>query len=346
MKKYIKIFLFTICIFQWSDVYAYSGNSISITGTVRQSLTLDIEDISKYQTITVQLNEVMKDGTFKGVFYYRGVPLRTLLDMASIEKEETAFSKKTDMAILVCGRDGKEVALSWGEIYYRNSSDIIIATSASPIMPHKSCASCHDADFYQPYMNQFTRDIGFPKLVVASDAYADRSIEDVVSIEVIDPRPRTPSDKAKGLFSSEFTITGDVKKEITVTDLSPYPRVEERIKHLGQGRGFHGISDFSGAPLKGMLDQADIDPDLTKVFFVSAPDGYYSLFSYGEIYLNRVEESIIIADRANGEPIEEGGKFFLIPTEDLMSDRTVKAVQKIEVISLRQDPKLHVIRRP
>ncbi len=96
----------------------------------------------------MQLNEVMKDGSFKGVFYYRGVPLRDLLDTAYIEKEETAFSKKIDLAVLVRGRDGKGVALSWGEIYYRNSGDIIVATSASPIMPHKNCASCHEPEVY------------------------------------------------------------------------------------------------------------------------------------------------------------------------------------------------------
>ena len=343
MKKYIRIFLLIICVFIWSDVYAYSGNPISITGAVRQPLNLSIEDINRYQTVRVQLNEVMKDGTYKGVFYYRGVPLRTLLDMAYIEKEESAFSKKTDMAILVRGRDGKEVALSWGEIFYRNSSDIIVATSASPIVPHKNCASCHDADFYQPYMDQLSRDIGFPKLVVASDAYSDRSIEDIVSIEVIDPRPRKPAVNPEILFSPEFTITGDVKEEITITDFSPYPKAKERVKHLGEGRGFHGISDFSGAPLKAMLDEAGVDHDLSQVFYVSAPDGYYALFSYGEVYLNRDEESIIMADRADTEPIEEGGKFFLIPTEDLMADRDVKSVERIEVLNLKKRPKLFII---
>lgn len=331
------------CIFLLSDVYAYSENHISIIGKVRQPLNLSIEDLGRFQTVRVQLNEVMKDGTFKGVFYYRGVPLRDLLDTAYIEKEETAFSKKIDLAVLVRGRDGKGVALSWGEIYYRNSGDIIVATSASPIMPHKNCASCHEPEVSKPYMDQFSREIGFPKLVIAGDAYADRSIEDIVSIEVIDPRPRKADKDRDKLFSPRFTITGDVKKEITVIDFSPYPRVEAKVKHLGEGQGFHGISDYSGASLKVILDQAGVDPDLTKVFFVSAPDGYYSLFSYGEIYLNRDEESVIIADTANGEPIEDGGKFFLLPAEDLMSDRDVKSVERIEVFTLKRQPRLLII---
>jgi precorrin-4 methylase/DMSO/TMAO reductase YedYZ molybdopterin-dependent catalytic subunit len=342
-NKIISKLLLFIILFLPCAAYAQSQSSLAITGAVRQPLNLLMEDLGRFQTVRVQLNEVMKDGSFKGVFYYRGVPLKTLLDTAYIEKEESAFSKKTDLAVLVRGRDGKVVALSWGEIYYRNSDDIIVATSASPIMPHKNCASCHEPEVSKPYMDQFTRKIGFPKLVVAGDDYADRSIEDIVSIEVIDPRPKIPTASLKELFSPAFTVTGDVKKEITVTDFSPYPRVEAKVKHLGEGQGFHGISDYSGVSLKVMLDKAGIEPDLDKVFFVSAPDGYRSLFSYGEIYLNRDEESIIIADTANGEPIEDGGKFFLIPAEDLMSDRDVKSVEKIEIFSLKDNPRLFII---
>ena len=43
---------------------------------------------------------------------------------------------------------------------------------------------------------------------------------------------------------------------------------------------------------------------------------------------------MFIADTVDGGPIEEGGKFFLIPSDDLMSDRDVKSVEKIEVLSL------------
>jgi len=104
MKKYIKIFLLIICAFIWSDIYAYSGNFIGITGAVRQPLNLHIEDINRYQTVRVQLNEViMKDGAFKGVFYYSGVPLRTLLEVAYIEKEDSAcfYSLIFHMPVLI-----------------------------------------------------------------------------------------------------------------------------------------------------------------------------------------------------------------------------------------------------
>jgi hypothetical protein len=57
-------------------------------------------------------------------------------------------------------------------------------------MPHKSCQSCHTPDLYQPWLDQLNRKIGFPKLIVANDFYTDRSLEGVVSIEIIDLHPK------------------------------------------------------------------------------------------------------------------------------------------------------------
>ncbi|RLB58778.1 MAG: hypothetical protein DRG80_06920, partial [Deltaproteobacteria bacterium] len=45
----------------------------------------------------------------------------------------------------------------------------------------------------------------------------------------------------------------------------------------------------------------------------------------------------------NGQPVKNGGKFILVPPDDLMSDREVKAIQKIQVISLSREPKIYVI---
>jgi hypothetical protein len=324
------------CFLLLSTAALASQNSplISVTGLVSRPLNLSLEDLDRFQTVHVQLNEVMKDKSYRGVFYYQGVPLREILGLASIEKKDTDFPKNIDLAVLIRNRQGREVVLSWGEIFYRNSTDIIIANSASPILPHKDCSSCHETDFYKPYMDVFHRPIGFPKLVVACDAYADRSLEDIVSIQVVNPRPEVPGDRSKKLFSPSFTVTGAVKKDVTVKDLSGYPRREMSITHLGEGKGFHGIQDFSGAVFKSVIRAAGIEPDLCMVFHVSAPDGYRSLFSYGEVFLDKTGDRMFIADTVDGGPIEEGGKFFLIPSDDLMSDRDVKSVEKIEVLSL------------
>ena len=97
---------------------------------------LSLDDLEKYQFTRVQLNEIMKDGQYNGVFYYQGVPLRIILESASIEKKVSAFTKRTDLAVVVRNSKGRQVTLSWGEIFYRNPGQYILATSAVPIMPH------------------------------------------------------------------------------------------------------------------------------------------------------------------------------------------------------------------
>jgi hypothetical protein len=89
------------------------------------------------------------------------VPLRTLLETAFVAKEESAYNKAIDLAVLVRNSEGQEVALSWGEIFYKNSYDIIIASSATPISTPHDCSSCHKPEETEPRMKQFDRKIGF-----------------------------------------------------------------------------------------------------------------------------------------------------------------------------------------
>ncbi|SPD75496.1 putative Molybdopterin-binding tetrapyrrole methyltransferase, one heme-binding site [uncultured Desulfobacterium sp.] len=339
-------FVLLISIVIWafaSGVLFAAPSQLGIVGLVKQPLNLSLEDLSGFEAINVQLNEVMQDGSFRGVFSYKGVPLKTLLELASIEKEESAFNKKVDLAILVRGENGKEIALSWGEVFYRNPGRIVIATSAQPIMPKHSCAGCHTTEEYQPRMDQLKRSISFPKLVVNSDTFADRCLDGVTSIEVVDLKPRMPSQKSEKIFSKEFSIIGPDIKPKTIKKLSGFPKTKMTVKHIGEGKGFHGIDNYQGTYLKSLLENVDVKPDLSQVFLASAPDGYRTLFSYGEIYLDPAGDRMLVADKINNEDIENGGKFVLVPPDDLMSDRDVKALEKIEIISLHRQPELYVI---
>jgi len=203
--------------------------------------------------------------------------------------------------------------------------------SAQPIMPKKTCDKCHSPEEYQPRLDQFHRKILFPKLVISSDIYADRCLDGITSIEVLDLRPKMPSEKMDELYSPEFSITGAGLEPKTFSNLSVYPRTRTIVKHLGEGRGYHGMEKLEGTSLKALLDM-DVKPDLTQVFLVSAPDGYRSLFSYGEVFLDPAGERMMIADRINNEPLKKDGKFFLVVPDDLMADRWVKAVEAIDVI--------------
>jgi len=306
--------------------------SLTVKGLVEQPLKLNLDDLEVFSSITVQLNEIMKDGGFQGNFYYRGVPLRSLLETARIQKKRKHFFKGIDLALVVRNKAGKQVVLSWGEIFYRNPATIVIATSAQPIMPHGECKSCHDAEFTKRWLAPLHRKVGLPKLVVSSDTWSDRSLDNITEIEVVDLKPDLTSQKVENLQSPEFEISGLGLTSVTVKDLSSYPRIRTRVSTVGEGKGYHGTHDVSGAPFKAVVERQVSKADLNSAYLVSAPDGYRSVLSFGEVFLSPAGERILMVDTIDNEPIKENGKFIMMPPDDVMADRWIKAVSKIEWI--------------
>jgi DMSO/TMAO reductase YedYZ molybdopterin-dependent catalytic subunit len=331
LKRIIALCTFMIALSLAANGWSTSSPVISITGLVRQPIHISMDDLSRFEAVNARLNEITRDKNYHGAFNYHGIPLRTLLELASVQKEETDFPKQIDLSVVVRSGDGRQTVLSWGEIFYRNPAEIIIAFSAIPIIPHKTCQDCHKPAFYQKWLSLLKRE-----LVVTDDFYTDRSIEGITNIEVVDLHPRMEAKKLSRLFSPGFTITGSVKKRLGLENISAYPHREVSAKQIGDGKGYHGLKEFEGVSLETLLDKAGVEPDLNTVFLISAPDGYRSLISYGELFLNPEGRNIIIADRVDNQPITKVGKFVLIIPNDLSSDRWVKAVSKIEVIKLKR----------
>ena len=311
--------------------------TLRVGGAVKQPLSLTMKDLSRLQSVSVRLNEITQDGQYHGVYSYSGIPLRAILELVGIEKKGSAFNKFNDLAVVVKDKAGNAAVLSWGEVFYRNSGEIVIALSAVPIMPHKKCSNCHvNADLYQERFSQLSRPILFPRLAVANDFYTDRSLEGIQSIEVVDLKPVARTQRlGEKLFSSKFLISGEVEKTLSVEDLSPYPREEVLTKAVGEGIGYHGISHFSGVPLSTLLQKAGIKQDPKTVFLVSAPDGYQSVVSYGELFYTKAGERILVADRNGKTILKKNGRFKLVLPDDQAADRWVKAVSGVEVIRLK-----------
>lgn len=335
IKKFILLILvqFVVCVFSPG---CWAGDAVfSITGLVKHPLNLHAGDLNKFQTVSVRINNIDQAGRYQGVFNTQGVPLKNLLEVCGLQKEDSGFSKPVDLAIVVRDAAGKQVVLSWGEVFYKNPANVSIAFSSAPVVPHWGAS--------KPNADQLNRKISFPKLVVASDHYSDRSLEGVVNIEVVNVKTRGSFKKIEGLFSSDFNVTGAVKKTLAISDLSSYPRTEISAAIIAENRGYEGIENYGGVSLVELLTKAGVEPDLSSVFFVTAPDGYRSLISYGELFLSPLGKRIVVADREQGKPLKKNGKFILVLPDDLFADREVKAVAKIEAISLRSNPKLYII---
>lgn len=320
-----------------------SSPALTIGGAVRQPLNLSNEDLARFDTVTVRLNDLTRDKRFNGVFMYRGVPLRNLLEMAAIAKEGPGFWKSTDLAIVVRNREGKRTVLSWGEVFYKNPSNVVIAYAASPVIPHHedSCIKCHPASLYQPVLDRLKRDISFPKLVLSNDFYADRCLEDIVSIEVVDIKADNTKKKPETTRTDSFTITDITGKSVPISSLSGHSPITVTFKEVGDGRGYHGIRNYTGISLPDLLRSVDNLRELDRVLLVTSKDGYRSTFSFGELFLDPLGERLVIAESKGATP--EKNSFTLVPPDDLAADRMLKSIDTIEILSVKDEPKMYII---
>jgi hypothetical protein len=311
--------------------------ALTIGGAVRQSISLTVDDLSRMEAVSTRVSELTKSKEYRGTFVYRGVPLKNLLELADVRKDEgSVFQKPIDLAVVVRNKEGKIAVLSWGELFYKNPGDILVAVSAKPIGPHHTsgCGDCHGPEVFQPALDQLKRKVAFPKLVVVNDFFTDRCLEDVVSIEVVDLKGQSTKKEMKKLYSPTFAVSHGPGAAMEISDLAAYRRTEVVQKEVGDGRGYHGLKTFGGVPLKDILSKAGVPQGVDVVILASAPDGYRALFSYGELFLRPEGERILIADTLSAVRLDENGRFILIPPDDLAADRDVKAVEKIEVMTI------------
>ncbi len=326
---------------------AKSGGTVSITGLVKQPIHLTLTDLRNYQTVRVRLNDVHQDASFHGVHYYRGVPLRVLLEQAHIAKETAVFNRELDLTIVVTNKQGEQVALSWGEIFYRNSSDILLAFESEPKVPHKACSNCHEKSTYKEWQDKLYRDIPLPKLVTAADFYSDRALEDVTRIEVVYLGQEmginlARENKPKELHAKEIVLNQG-KKQTVISAIDKYQRVTTDAIKAGDGTGYHGVRQYSGVSLMEVLSDHGVTFNSREVILLSAPDGYRVLLSSAELMTAASGKQILLADTLNGEKLDEGGRFQLVIPHDIPADRWLMAVAQIDILRLEKSPKLYVV---
>ena len=308
-------------------------NVLKIDGIVKTPLNLSLMDLAKFQQSEIQLNDVRKNGEFRGIFKCQGVSLKKLLGLAGIEKTDTDFKKPVDVAVVVKNTAGDQVVLSWGEIFYKDPDHILIASSAHPVFPHKGADHFKNKAVYESMIHTLKRKVNCPRLVIAGDLYTDRCLESISEIRVVDLKPEVEGEKSPSVYSEQFKLVGPGIKHALYSKLPETGKTNIRAHVVGEGRGFHGTHNFTGIPLTSLLEKFKADFDVNTVFIVSAPDAYRSLISYGELFLNSLGHRILMTDTVDGESWgKNGGKFIMVLPDDLMADREVKAVSKIEII--------------
>ena len=120
-----------------------------------------------------------------------------------------------------------------------------------------------------------------------------------------------------------------------VRDLDGLPRAEARLPQAGDGTGYHGMRHFEGVALEALLARHGIEPDPATGILLSARDGYRVLLSSAEVFDAPAGREVLLADRQEGEPLGEDGRFQLVPVDDQSADRWLKGVARIDVVRAR-----------
>jgi hypothetical protein len=307
--------------------------AFTVGGAVQKPLTLSVADLPQFGATEGRVADFTRDRQYNGVFDYQGVPLQTLLRRAVIRKTGGGFNKELDLAIVVRNREGKQVVLSWGEVFYRNPSNVLVAFAATPVLPHRAdgCAKCHAPEFYQPALDKLKRKVGLPRLILANDFYSDRSIEDIVSVEVVDLMRGTGKKPVPEPSAARFAVIDAAGASREFSNLSGFTRRQVELKNIGDGRGFHGFRQFEGVAVRELLAGCAGGAVAEQAVLVSATDGYQGLFSCGEIFLAPLGERIIVSEQ-HKDAAKAGSSFTWVVPDDSAADRMIKNISKMEIL--------------
>jgi hypothetical protein len=307
--------------FDDSEPRSYALKSIAIQGEVQDPGPVDLSSLPIRSIAIKELGAEKGEGAFKGAFFVSGYSLYDILSSKKVKKApENTFMPPVDLYAIVENEKGEKAVFSWGEIFYRNSFDILITKTIQAINPARSKAT-----WTLPEV---------PRLVCAGDLLNVRYIANPTKITVKSFHGAVPKDKPKDIYSAEFRISGKTGS-FTVTDIPA--SVEKRSATevgYGHGMGFKGAQKASGYLLKELI-ASNLKPGpeiLGKYIAVaSAKDGYRVVLSLSEI-MNRSDNQDLLLIEKKDSPGE--GRYTLFPAGDYFADRDVKAVEKIDLMEV------------
>jgi DMSO/TMAO reductase YedYZ molybdopterin-dependent catalytic subunit len=292
------------------------------------------ESLNAMPALAVRTAEENRRDGFQGVYAYEGIPLREVLRRVNIKKKgKSDFRRDIDLIVRIRGRGGGQAIFSLGEILYSRSP------CAGPVLAYRfEAIKPTHMPGYRKNLREKQKLAGL-RLVVPGDLYDTRYVEDVAEVVVENPGAKSPrTQKKETMWSDRIAVEG---KGIGPTSVGKrdVPRFEKGVRRtvmVGMGRGYHGLRRFSGIPLRsllGKLPAGALSP--RHVFVVHAPDGYRTTLSYGEVFLSRTGESMILACESEGRDLPAGdGRFQLVLPEDFFVDRWVKSVNRLEIMDM------------
>jgi DMSO/TMAO reductase YedYZ molybdopterin-dependent catalytic subunit len=137
-----------------------------------------------------------------------------------------------------------------------------------------------------------------------------------------------------------LVISGDVAKPMTLTpaELKTLPRKTVTLQEDGRPVSYEGV--LVGELLKraGAAAGSDLRGGAVAVYVVATGnDGYQAVYSVAELDAVFTNSEIIVADSVDGKPLfDYQGPFRLVAPKDTRGARSVRMLEKLEVVRLRK----------
>ena len=122
---------------------------------------------------------------------------------------------------------------------------------------------------------------------------------------------------------------------VTAATLASLPRFEQKVA-FQTSRGtvessFEGVLLWDVLKSAGAFREAGDHPELRKIFVVTGRDGYSIAFSMGEINPLFGNKAIMLAERADGQPLPPRDGLRLVVPGDQRGARSVRDVASIQL---------------
>lgn len=307
--------------FEKGEIRELEPQNIMVQGEVRNPGIVDLNGLPLRSAPIKDVAFNEGKAVFKGAYYVTGYALYDILNDAVVRKSpENDFRPLVDMYVIVENDQGDKAVFSWGELFYRDSFNILVSKTVQSIDPSKS-------DTEWPLPND-------PHLICGTDLYNTRNIPNPKKITVHSFRGNFAVEDPGDTYAPQIELV-TANGATQIGDIGPTIEKENYTTvFYGHGMGFKEILDFSGFVLKDVIaENASPDPGRFAEYFavVSAKDGYRSVFSMNEIMNRNDNREFVLVDHQDSP---RNGRYTLMAPGDFFADRDVRSVEKIELVEI------------
>ncbi|HKP52259.1 MAG TPA: molybdopterin-dependent oxidoreductase [Chloroflexia bacterium] len=285
-----------------------SPGKLTITGTVKSVLTLDIDALKTRKAQSLSVKFADENGT---AHTYKGPLVLDLLKEAG--GEGNAGRDLPIRYVIATGADGQKAVLSWGEI--------------DPIFAGTKAIVAYEQDGVDLKGEQSPF-----RLVLPSDKSGARSIYGLTQLEIRAVPPITPT-------GNTLQITGTLSKSLslTATDLATRNPVTVQVTYMAGGQV--GTHSYKGVPLVQLLNEAgvqttgDRQSGLLSKYIVATGTGSdrrSAVLSWGEIDPIYAGVNVLVAYEEDGIPLG-GGLTRLVVPSDARGGRYIPYLLSLEI---------------